>query len=94
MAVTERSKKRPAHELISVLIAKLDDTLDEVVALEGRMVLEVAIEKICQVIGMMVIPGQHLPILVSQLEVLGRDTNSPMVRQSLEDLISYLKEDV
>jgi hypothetical protein len=89
-----RLKKQPAHELIPVLIAWLDEKRSTTVVVEGRMVFEMAIEKVCQMVGMMVIPEQHLPALVEQIEVLSKHTNSRMVQQNLVDLATYLKTEV
>ena len=83
--------KQPAHELVPVLMAWLDEKRSTTVVVEGRIAFEIAIEKICQTVGMMVIPEQHLPALMLQLEVLRRHTNSSTVKQSLSDLIAHLK---
>lgn len=93
MSEKAKSKKQPAHELIPVLIAWLDEERSTSVAVESRMAFEIAIEKICQAVGRMVIPEQHQSTLVSQLEVLGKNTDSAMIRQSLVDLTTYLKQE-
>jgi len=89
-----RPKKQPAHELVPVLIAWLDEKRSTTVVVEGRMAFEMAIEKICQAVGMMVIPEQHLPTMISQIEAVSGHTNSRMVKQSLLDLVTYLKAEV
>lgn len=90
----ERPKKRSAHELLPVIIAWMDEKRGTTKAVEGRMVFEMAIERICQVLGHMEVPEQELPALVQKVEVLSKYTDSRMVRQSLVDLATYLKAEI
>jgi len=90
----ERPEKRPAHELLPVIIAWMDEKRGTAKAVEGRMVFEMAIERICQVLGHMEIPEQDLPVVVQKVEVLSKHTDSRMVQQSLVDLATYLKAEI
>ena len=94
MTEREEPKKQPAHELLPVIIAWMDEKRSTAVAVQSRMVFEMAIERICQVLGHMEIPEQELPALVQKVEVLSKHTNSRMVQQSLVDLANYLKAEI
>lgn len=90
MENSTKQVKRPAHELIPVLIAWLDDRRNKAKDIGARMAFEIMVEKTCQMTGMMIIPEQHLPDLLRAIQAIGLQSDSYLVQQSIADLAAHL----